>query len=81
MTSKVGATECDVYIMLPGTSAVVTAGSFVLAPDKAGVPVGRFVYGKSYLGNSDAVPIDPAELKLGSATVSATRRYSPPPSL
>lgn len=72
MTSKVGATECFVYIMLPGTSEFVTAGRFVLEPDKADVPVGHFVYGKSYLGNPDAVPIDPIELKLGNTTYQTT---------
>ncbi|WP_265519708.1 type II toxin-antitoxin system HipA family toxin [Nitratireductor luteus] len=68
MTSKAGATECFVYIMLPGTHTFVTAGRFVLEPDRAGVPVGRFVYGKSYLDNPDAVPIDPIELKLAGTT-------------
>ena len=68
MTFKVGATECFVYIMLPGTSTFVTAGRFVLEPDRAGVPVGRFVYGRSYLSNPDAVPIDPVDLKLAPAT-------------
>lgn len=72
MTSKVGATECFVYIMLPGTTEFVTAGRFVLEPDRTGVPVGRFVYGKSYLDNPDAVPIDPAELKLGKLTYQTT---------
>ena len=67
-----GATECFVYIVLPGTSSFVTAGRFVLEPDRTGVPVGRFVYGKSYLRNPDAVPIDPIELKLSGTTYSTT---------
>ena len=28
------------------------------------MPIGRFVYGKSYLSRPDAVPLDPIELKL-----------------
>lgn len=72
MTSRTGATECFVYMMLPGTSSFVTAGRFVLEPDRTGVPVGQFVYGKSYLGNPDAVPIDPIELKLTDTTYRTT---------
>ncbi len=72
MTSKAGATECFVYIVLPGTTTFVTAGRFVLESDRTGVPVGRFVYGKSYIGNPDAVPIDPIELKLSDTTYRTT---------
>ncbi|MGC8537022.1 MAG: type II toxin-antitoxin system HipA family toxin [Rhizomicrobium sp.] len=72
MISKVGAAECFVYIVLPGTSVFVTAGRFVLEPNRSAVPVGRFVYGKSYLGNPDAVPVDPVELKLAPATYQTT---------
>lgn len=72
MTFKADATECFVYITLPGTSEFVTAGRFVLEPDRTGTPVGRFVYGKSYLERRGAVPIDPVELKLGTATYRTT---------
>ena len=72
MTFKAGATECFVYIVLPGTTTFVTAGRFVLEPDRVGVPVGRFVYGKSYIGSPDAVPIDPIELKLSDTTYRTT---------
>ncbi len=73
MTSrKSSAKECFVYITLPGTAEFVTAGRFVLETTRAGVPVGRFIYGKSYLANPDAVPIDPLGLKLGAATCSTT---------
>lgn len=69
MTSREHDTqECFVYITLPGTAEFVTAGRFVLDTDRAGIPVGRFIYGKSYLANPDAVPIDPLDLKLGTAT-------------
>ena len=57
--------ECFVYITLPGQTAPVTAGRFELVKDRRGVPVGRFVYGRSYRDRADAVPLDPLELKLG----------------
>ncbi|MCY4140367.1 MAG: HipA domain-containing protein [Rhodobacteraceae bacterium] len=50
----------------------VTAGRFVLEPNRNGFPVGRFVYGRSYLANPDAVPIDPIDLKLASTTYRTT---------
>ncbi|MCP4283844.1 MAG: type II toxin-antitoxin system HipA family toxin, partial [Gammaproteobacteria bacterium] len=72
MTSEFGAKECYVYITLPGTTTFVTAGRFALDTQRTGVTVGRFVYGKSYLGRADAVPIDPVELKLGTTTSRTT---------
>lgn len=72
MTSRAGAQECFVYIMLPGTTEFVTAGRFVLEPDQFSVPIGRFVYGKSYLARQNAVPIDPLELKLAETTYHTT---------
>ena len=56
--------ESFVYLTLPDATAPVTAGRFELRTDREGVSVGRFVYGRSYLQRSDAVPIDPIELKL-----------------
>jgi serine/threonine-protein kinase HipA len=53
-----------VYITLPGETAAVTAGRYELGVDRSGVPLGSFVYGKSYLARADAVAIDPVELKL-----------------
>lgn len=72
MTSELGATECFVYIVLPGTCSFVTAGRFVLEQNRDGVPVGRFVYGRRYLANPDAVPIDPFGLKLTGSTSCTT---------
>ncbi len=46
----------------------VTAGRFVLEETPKGDPLGRFVYGRSYLQNPAAVDIDPIELKLSEAT-------------
>jgi len=60
--------ECFVYISLPGETEFVTAGRFVLTADRRGAPVGRFVYGNSYLARKNAVPIDPIELKLSTKT-------------
>ena len=68
MTFELGATECFVYITLPGTNCFVTAGRFVLEQSRDGVPVGRFVYGRRYLANPEAVPIDPIGLKLTGST-------------
>ena len=59
MTSST-ARECFVYITLPGAISAVTAGRFVLETTRTGDPLGRFVYGRSYLQNPDAVPIDPS---------------------
>lgn len=56
--------EVFVYLTLPGETSPVTAGRFELTADAQGVSVGRFVYGRRYLARSDAVPIDPIELKL-----------------
>ncbi len=63
MTSKPSPSECYVYITPPGTTEAVTAARFELS-EKGGVPLGRLVYGRSYLERPDAVEIDPVDLKL-----------------
>ena len=69
MTSRpLGATECFVYMTLPGATQAVTAGRYAVATSRQGVMTGRFVYGRSYLARPNAVEIDPVELKLGSRT-------------
>lgn len=68
MTFKPGQTECFVYITLPGQTDRVTAGKFTLSSDRAGVPTGRFRYGKSYLARPECVAFDPVELKLSDRT-------------
>jgi serine/threonine-protein kinase HipA len=60
--------ECFVYITLPGAVSATTAGRFVIEMDARGEGLGRFVYGRSYLENSQAVDIDPVELKLAGTT-------------
>jgi len=64
MISKTPPSECFVYITLPGQTKAVTAGRLQLTADRNGTPVGRFVYGRSYLDRREAVEIDPVELKL-----------------
>jgi serine/threonine-protein kinase HipA len=68
MNSRKDASECFVYITLPGETEFVTAGKFELSTDRRGIAVGRFVYGQSYLERENAVAIDPLELKLGNKT-------------
>jgi serine/threonine-protein kinase HipA len=68
MTSKPSASECFVYITLPGETAAITAGKFVLTKSPRGDALGRFVYGRSYLDNPHAVELDPVELKLSPKT-------------
>lgn len=65
-------TECFVYITLPGQTEPVTAGRFSLTMTRRGVPVGQFVYGRSFLERPDAVPFDPIELKLSQRTYETT---------
>jgi serine/threonine-protein kinase HipA len=64
MTSKQGPTQCFVYITLPGATEPVTAARFELTTERSGNPLGRLVYGQSYLARDDAVGLDPVELKL-----------------
>ena len=69
MTSKFrGATECFVYMTLPGQTEAVPAGRFALDMNRQGVVTGRFVYARSYLARPNAVDIDPVELKLSRRT-------------
>lgn len=70
MTSK--RNPCFVYLWLPGETAAVTAGKYELTLDRRGTPLGRFIYGKSYLDRPNAVPIDPVELVLGSRVYETT---------
>jgi serine/threonine-protein kinase HipA len=70
MTSK--RDQCFVYIWLPGTTTAVTAGRFELTVDRRGIPLGKFVYGKSYLARKEAVPIDPVELVLSKRVYETT---------
>ena len=75
MISKNPASECFVYITLPREADAVTAGRFVLTNNRDGTPLGRFVYGKSYLARAGAVEIDPVELKLSGGTYETARLH------
>jgi serine/threonine-protein kinase HipA len=66
--SKASATECFVYITLPGETSPVTAGKFVLGKNTRGDALGQFVYRGKYLDDPRAVEIDPIELKLSKRT-------------
>jgi serine/threonine-protein kinase HipA len=66
--SKASATECFVYITLPGETSPVTAGKFVLGNNARGDALGQFVYRGKYLDDKRAVEIDPVELKLSKNT-------------
>lgn len=52
-----------VYLQLPQSMEVVTAGFYELAFPQ-GVPTGSFVYNPAYLRRADAVPLEPYELPL-----------------
>lgn len=56
--------ECFVYVVLPGETEFVTAGRFRVEETRDAAPLGRFVYGRSYLERDDAVELDPVELRL-----------------
>jgi serine/threonine-protein kinase HipA len=68
MTSKTEPSECFVYITLPGQVEPVTAARFELTTHRTETPLGRLIYGKSYLERKEAVEIDPVELKLAPRT-------------
>lgn len=56
--------ECYVYIVLPESTEFVTAGRFRLSETREGSARGEFVYRRRYLARSDAVELDPVELRL-----------------
>src|SRR5436305_10800175 len=63
--------ECFVYIQLPNTHEVVTLGRLVWK--KTGnTGIGTFVYGKTYLENAKAIPLDPFNLPLQDRTFEGT---------
>ena len=65
--------ECFVFVALPDTTDFVVAGRFRVSATPDGVPVGEFVYGRSYLGRADAVELDPVELRLSERVYQTTR--------
>jgi serine/threonine-protein kinase HipA len=71
MISK-SVSDCFVYITLPGQTKSVTAGRYELSKNRDDVPLGRFVYGRTYLERSDAVEFDPIELRLSNRVYETT---------
>ena len=67
--------EVFVYLTLPGAISPITAGRFQLDTDRQSASIGRFVYGRRYLERSDAVSIDPIELKLEERTFETARLH------
>lgn len=61
-----------VYLQLPGSIEVVTAGYFEQT-ERTGVRVGVFVYNPAYLDRADAVPLDPFELPLRAGRFETTK--------
>jgi len=60
-----------VWIYLPDHSSPVVAGKLDLSQTPTGA-VGRFVYGRSYIARSEAIPIDPVSLPLKRGEISFT---------
>jgi serine/threonine-protein kinase HipA len=60
--------ECYVYIVLPGETTFVTAGRFTVSETRGGAPVGEFIYGRTYRERTNAVELDPVELRLQTGT-------------
>lgn len=73
MTSSGAASSCFVYITLPKQTVPVTAARFELTTSRQRTPLGRLVYGKSYLARADAVPLEPLELPLTERTFETAR--------
>ena len=65
--------ECHVFVVLPDATDFVVAGRFRVSTTPDGVPVGEFVYGRSYLSRADAVELDPVELRLSERVYQTTR--------
>ncbi len=65
--------QCFVYIVPPGSTEFSTAGKFQISLTREGIPTGEFVYGKKYMDRSDAVELDPVELRLGQINYKTVR--------
>ena len=65
--------ECFVYIVPPGKTDFVTAGRFRVSMTPDGEPFGAFVYGRRYLERTEAVELDPVELRLSQGVYETAR--------
>ncbi len=63
--------ELFVFIQLPGETTPVVCGKFS-HEDSIGTGLGTFVYGKSYLKNEKAAPLDPVALPLKESEFTTT---------
>ena len=64
--------EAYVWVYLPGDTLPTLCGRYSHAVAATGTPVGTFVYGKSYLANTDRIPLDPVALPLRPVMFSTT---------
>ncbi len=70
--------ECFVYIQLPGSFDTITVGKFRWQKAGARSEVGTFVYGRRYLENPDAIPLDPINLPLAEKEFQVTNNEGVP---
>ena len=56
--------ECYVYFQLPNSLELITIGHLRWQRSGANTDVGTFVYGRNYLSNLSAFPLDPFQLPL-----------------
>lgn len=56
--------ECYVYFQLPNSLEPITIGHLKWQNSGANTDVGTFVYGKNYLSNPNAIPLNPFQLPL-----------------
>lgn len=73
MISKAAPSSCFISITLPGQTEPVTAARFELTTTRHAEPLGRLIYGKSYLARPDAVALEPLELQLVEQTFETTQ--------
>lgn len=69
MTSRTGT---FVFVQLPGSVGPVVAARYELERTAAG-PLGRLVYGRSYLERPESLPLDPLHLPLGEEEFTTTK--------
>lgn len=69
MTSSAGT---FVFVQLPGSVSPVVAARYELEPTAAG-PLGRLVYGRSYLERPESLPLDPVRLPLTEEEFTTTK--------
>ncbi len=61
-----------VFVQLPGGVSPVVAARYELEPTAAG-PLGRLVYGRSYLERPESLPLDPVHLPLSEEEFTTTK--------